>query len=221
MTKYSKLDAIELIPQCYSYTEFLKKFGLRISGRTQMVLKKWISIWEIDTSHFAKKQKNSINFIKKSLETILVENSSYDTGHLKNRLYKENIKQRNCEMCGQGEEWRGSKFSLILDHINGIYNDNRLENLRILCPNCNATLDTHCGKNRKNVKKLEKPKALPKTRKRKVERPSYEVLLEEIKNNSFLAMGRKYGVSDNAIRKWIKSYEKDIQIQINHNTSVG
>lgn len=52
-------------------------------------------------------------------------------------------------MCGQGEEWNGKKMSLILDHINGVHNDNRLENLRIVCPNCNATLDTHCGKNNK------------------------------------------------------------------------
>jgi hypothetical protein len=55
-------------------------------------------------------------------------------------------------MC-QGEEWVGKKMSLILDHINGVNNDNRIEN-RIVCPNCNATLDTHCGKIR--VKKILK-----------------------------------------------------------------
>lgn len=49
--------------------------------------------------------------------------------------------------CGQGEEWMGKKMSLILDHINGVHDDNRIQNLRIVCPNCNATLDTHCGKN--------------------------------------------------------------------------
>jgi protein-arginine kinase activator protein McsA len=40
-------------------------------------------------------------------------------------------------------------MALVLDHINGVWNDNRLENLRILCPNCNATLDTHCGRKNK------------------------------------------------------------------------
>jgi hypothetical protein len=46
-------------------------------------------------------------------------------------------------------------LSLILDHINGVNNDNRIENIRIVCPNCNATLDTHCGKNKskKNILK--------------------------------------------------------------------
>ncbi|MSO41100.1 MAG: hypothetical protein EXQ70_04275 [Solirubrobacterales bacterium] len=49
-------------------------------------------------------------------------------------------------MCGQGEVWRGSRIGLILDHVNGVRDDNRLENLRIVCPNCAATLETHCGR---------------------------------------------------------------------------
>jgi 5-methylcytosine-specific restriction endonuclease McrA len=53
-------------------------------------------------------------------------------------------------MCSQDEYWMGKKISLILDHINGINDDNRIDNLRILCPNCNSTLDTNGGKNIKN-----------------------------------------------------------------------
>jgi hypothetical protein len=76
----------------------------------------------------------------------LREGSSYHRGHLKRRLFEEGYKERACESCGQGEVWRGRQMALILDHINGVRNDNRLENLRILCPNCAATLDTHCGR---------------------------------------------------------------------------
>ena len=64
-------------------------------------------------------------------------------------MYKEGLKNKKCELCGQNEEWKGKHMSLILDHINGINDDNKLENLRIVCPNCNATLETHCKGNYK------------------------------------------------------------------------
>ena len=51
-----------------------------------------------------------------------------------------------CELCGQGELWHGRPMGLILDHVNGVRDDHRIENLRIVCPNCAATLDTHCGR---------------------------------------------------------------------------
>jgi hypothetical protein len=136
-------------------------------------------------------------------------------------------------------------MSLILDHINGDRYDNRLENLQIVCPNCNATLATHCrGLNANKEKWIkydlckcggtkqkkselcischkdklfkireaekEREKKEKKTRKetRKVERPAYEVLIKEIKELGYAATGRKYGVSDNGVRKWKKMYEK-------------
>jgi hypothetical protein len=105
-------------------------------------------------------------------------------------------------------------MSLILDHINGIPYDNRIENLRIVCPNCNATLETHCrGKkkldiiNENLIKKQEKRKEFL-LNERKVERPSLDILLKEIEELGYSATGRKYEVSDNSIRKWIDTYNK-------------
>lgn len=120
---------------------------------------------------------------------------------LKQKLYKLGFKKRLCEECGQGEEWRGKKMSLILDHINGVNNDNRIENLRIICPNCNATLDTHCGKNRKPKKNSTKLV---------VKEQKYgEEIIEMVIKNGYVKTGVIYNVSDNAIRKWVKKLGYD------------
>jgi hypothetical protein len=158
-------------------------------------------------------------------------------GHLKKRLYREGIKSPVCELCGQGEIWRGARMALILDHINGVGDDHRLENLRIVCPNCAATLSTHCGKNKPHdrvelecarcgarfVRRYRGQRYCSRacgTRweratgarlaARTVERPSYEQLIREITETSYVAVGRKYGVSDNAIRKWVRPYEREL-----------
>lgn len=104
-------------------------------------------------------------------------------------------------------------MSLILDHINGIYNDNRIENLRIVCPNCNATLDTHCGKNtqekiRRKKENQEKNKIEAFLSRRKTLRPSFDILIKEIEKLGLEGVGRKYGVTGNAVKKWIKTYQK-------------
>lgn len=72
----------------------------------------------------------------------------YQTHKLRLRLFKDKIKERKCEICGISQ-WNGVQLSLILDHINGINNDHRLENLRIVCPNCDSLLPTFCGRNKR------------------------------------------------------------------------
>lgn len=66
--------------------------------------------------------------------------------HLKRRLLEEGVKTARCEGCG-GDEWRGAPIPLELDHINGDRRDHRLENLRLLCPNCHAQTPTYRGRN--------------------------------------------------------------------------
>jgi 5-methylcytosine-specific restriction endonuclease McrA len=74
-----------------------------------------------------------------------------NTSSLKIRLYNEGLKTKQCEECGI-VEWNGSEISFELDHINGVNNDNRIENLRILCPNCHSQTKTFRGKNIKKYK---------------------------------------------------------------------
>jgi hypothetical protein len=219
-----------------TYSEVLRRLGLRAAGSNFRTLKRYIArTGNIPTDHF---DPRLVVRVRKPapLHTILVPGSTYHRGHLKRRLLEEGLKQPACELCGQGPIWHGRQMSLVLDHANGVHDDNRLENLRILCPNCNATLDTHCGKHNKRkhpdrlcavCERLFRPhrggqlycsqscagqgearRAAQRTR-RTVERPPYEQLLAEIEASSFLAVGRRYGVSDNAIRKWVRTYEAE------------
>ena len=176
------------------------------------------------------------------LNEILVDNSKYNNNYrLKIRLIKENMLEYKCsgKNCVNIGIWLGKPLSLQLDHINGINNDNRIDNLRIICPNCNAGLETFSGKNikkrtnsnfytrsdnfdidrnKKNIRSIGKICVCGNTIKsdsmmcvkcnnisqRKVERPEHSILIKEVSEIGFLATGRKYGVSDNSIRKWIK-----------------
>lgn len=236
-----------IISTSLNKTEVLEKLGLMNHGGNFKSLTTFINDNKINIDHFKDRGKRKVFIKYKNINDILVDNSTYKcTNHLKNRLYREGIKNRECEMCGQGEEWNGRKMSLILDHKNGIPNDNRLENLRILCPNCNATLETHCkghrhdkkssrklydickcggkkrisSKNCKDCYKMIRKKKrtednttkidfITSMRNRRiVERPSYDILVKEIDEFGYVGTGKKYGVSDNAVRKWIKLYKK-------------
>jgi transposase-like protein len=223
-----------------SWSETLRRLDYRSAGGNWKTLQKYAALWEIPTDHFDP-DAGRVEALKRAnrptpLEEVMVAGSTYSRSHLKRRLFAEGIKDRRCEMCGQDEIWHGRKMALILDHINGIPNDHRLENLRILCPNCAATLGTHCGaKNRRTPRSLEcglcGRQFIPKSRsqkycsrecgqrighrgprhnRRKVERPPYDQLVREIEESSYLAVGRKYGVSDNAVRKWVRFYETEL-----------
>jgi hypothetical protein len=83
------------------------------------------------------------------LDQVLVENSTYARICVKRRIIAENLIEYKCGCCGIGPEWNGKPMPLILDHINGVNNDNRLENLRFVCSNCDSQLDTYKSRNRK------------------------------------------------------------------------
>jgi Zn-finger nucleic acid-binding protein len=232
--RYSESAARQAIAASTNWSQALRRLGMRAAGGNHAVLKRWAAAWEITTEHFAPYAHVGTHLQRQliPLERILVERSSYTRSSLKRRLYETGLKTRACELCGQGELWRGLRMSLILDHINGVHDDNRLENLRILCPNCAATLPTHCSRNlpmkvcptcgeefRKGGRRqrfcsqscwqrsAECREARARAGRRKVERPSYEQLLADLAEMSWVAVGAKYGVSDNAVRKWMRRYE--------------
>ena len=89
---------------------------------------------------------NIMNF--KSVERTLKWELGYWVGTVE-RWYKEGLIKNQCVICKLGPIWRKKHLVMVLDHINGIRNDHRLENLRFLCPNCNSQTETFTGRNRK------------------------------------------------------------------------
>lgn len=147
-SKLNNKEALEeAVRTSVNFGEVLNKMGYITGAGSYKMLYKYLDLFKIDYSYLKdfKKQRGR----SKPIEDLLNNKSKLSSTDLKNRLYKIGLKQRQCELCGQGEEWQGKKMSLILDHINGINNDNRLENLQIVCPNCDATLDTYKGRNNK------------------------------------------------------------------------
>lgn len=159
MPRYTEQQARDAVAASFNYSEVLRRLGLRPAGGNHRLIRHWVDdVWRIPTEHFdpdrSRHQKLGADPVP--LELVLVEHSTYSRRTLKQRLFSSGLKQRRCELCGQDEVWRGRRMGLILDHVNGVPDDNRIENLRIVCPNCNATLDTHCGRrNRLDVEPRE------------------------------------------------------------------
>ena len=136
-----------------SIRQVLKCLGLKEAGGNYSQIKKYLKFYKIDHSHFTGQSWNKglrgIGKPRIPLENILVKNSNYQSYKLKNRLIRKKLKLPYCEECGWAEKSEDGRLPLELDHINGDVHDNRLENLRILCPNCHSLKLTHRGCNRK------------------------------------------------------------------------
>lgn len=131
----------------------LIKLGLIPAGGNYAQIKTRISELDINTAHFTGQNWNrgKTYHIKSRtvLSDLLVLHSDVQSYKLKKRLYESGLKLPRCEMCNWAEVSVDGKIPLELDHINGDHNDNRLDNLRILCPNCHSLQPTHRGKNKK------------------------------------------------------------------------
>jgi hypothetical protein len=136
-----------------SVRQVLKRLRLKEAGGNYSQVKKFLELYKINTKHFTGKGWNKgmqgIGKPRRKLEEILRKNTDFQSFKLKKRLFFAELKPKYCEECGWHKMSDDGRLPLELDHINGDSKDNRLENLRVLCPNCHSLKPTHRGRNRK------------------------------------------------------------------------
>ena len=153
---WNKADLEKAVENSKSIRQVLGLLNLRLAGGNYSQIKKYFEMYKIDTRHFTGQAWNKglrgIGKPRLELKNILVKNSNFQSYKLKKRLFAAKIKLKHCEECGWNKEAIDGRLPLELDHINGDSRDNRIENLRVLCPNCHSLKATHRGRNIKKKK---------------------------------------------------------------------
>ena len=215
LQKTTKEQMEYILSSSKSMREVILKFNLSPNGSGgYRNVKKRITDLGIDIPKY-NYHGDGVNRRKLKDCEIYTKHSTYSRQSLKRRIIKDNLLEYKCTECGNNGQHNGKLLSLHLDHINGINDDNRLDNLRFLCPNCHSQTETYSGKSNKKLhlcecgnkkdKNSNECRECSSFKRRKVERPDVDTLIMEVKNTGYSATGRKYGVSDNTIRKWIKN----------------
>ena len=150
----------KIVAKSNSLAEITRYFGFCISSSNYNALRQRLDKDGIDYSHIKLGMGSNKNrkFPNRAipLEEVMIKGSTYNRTNLKRRLLKNGMLNNKCDICGQEEIWNNQKLVMVLDHINGINNDHRGENLQMLCPNCNSQQKTFAGrqnKKRYNCKK--------------------------------------------------------------------
>jgi len=207
--KLSDDDFINLIKNSKRMGDVLLFFNLQNKGNNFKTVKARIAELKINTDHFLSRTDSSTftrRISKTDFENLyLIANCPKQRGFIKKYILKYNIIDYKCFKCGNLGKWENSELVLQLEHMNGISDDNRKNNLCFLCPNCHSQTSTYAGR---SLKKKKPPKIKLKTNlnKRKVVRPTKEELLSLVWKMPTTILAKQFNVSDKAIEKWCKCY---------------
>lgn len=229
---YTKEEIEQIVKESKTLNEVLLKLGYSsTNGNNGNTVKNYLIKHNISYDHFTGK----INPTKRTEENVFCKNSTANQTTLRRWYIKGNYTEYKCSICGLPPFWNNQPLTLTLDHIDGDNHNNELSNLRWVCPNCDRQLPTFgfkrgiktinkdslyfkeqqnrgsqdnycvdCGK--QITKGATRCKDCFNKKRQTVERPSPEQLKQELCETNFVEVGRKYGVTDNTIRKWCKGY---------------
>jgi hypothetical protein len=158
---YTEQDLRDAVIKSFSISAVLRKLNIPITGGASRKIILHCTSLGIDTSHFrgvGNKGETAFDNPKlrrKSTAQIFTEHSNASSAYVRSLVIKLNLFPYVCSICNMEPVWQGSRLQLQLDHINGIRTDQRLENLRWMCPNCHSQTDTFCGKNKKKSNKSD------------------------------------------------------------------
>lgn len=142
--KYTKEELEKIVKESFCLRDVVKKIGYKCdSGNNNDTVKQRLVQYGISTNHFSYQKPQNRNEVN-----VFCENSTASQTTLR-RWYIKRSDNSKCLICGQNIFWNGKQLTMILDHINGNKHDNRLFNLRWICPNCNSQLPTYAGRNLK------------------------------------------------------------------------
>ncbi len=214
---------IQAVKTSNTLMEVSGKLGLGTYGANSRTIKKRILLLKIDTSHFGVKMNKKKVLALTYNELFCINNVCRQ--YIKKIIIKEHLIPYKCDLCSIIDIWEDKPLSLHLDHINGINNDNRLSNLRFLCPNCHSQTSTYCGRKLKIIRNekyctncnssisLNSKTNLCRlcaslNRSTKIDWVDTTLLIEMVEELGYEEVGRRLGVSGNAVKKRIRKHPK-------------
>jgi len=138
-------DLRRAVADSTSMTGTIAALGWPLTSGSRRRLREMLALFDVDISHFLRGSAASSEGTRLPIEELLTKKNAA-SNWLKARLLEAGLLFPLCDLCGR-EQWLGRPIPLELDHINGEHSDNRLENLRVLCPNCHALTPTYRGRN--------------------------------------------------------------------------
>lgn len=217
MTSFFDINRTPLttaVAEGFSYADVLRRLGRSTTGNNRPALKRAIDTFKLSISHFniykASADTKTNKWLKNTrpLAEILKINVYYNTSNLRLRLLKAGLLQNICSICSSPPIWNNKHLTLQLDHINGVRSDNRITNLRIVCPNCHTQTDTFAGKLSKKIDLLPTLKIkvnVHVNRPKKINWPAPDVLQERMWAQPVSKLALELGVSGAAIKKHCKN----------------